>query len=66
VGAPYQVALAASQLESAVKAEALRFTGGGLAHEPYETRREKISATTTLDEPAIMDAIVVVLLATSS
>ena len=44
VGAPYQVALAASQLGSAVKAEALRFTGGGLAHEPYETRREKISA----------------------
>ena len=40
VGAPYQVALAASQLGSAVKAEALKLTGGGLAHEPYETRSE--------------------------
>ena len=64
MGAPYQVALVASQLGSAVKAEALRFTGGGLAHEPYETRREKIiiisaPSATTLDEPAIMDAIVV-------
>ena len=64
VGAPYQVALAASQLGSAVKAEALKLTGGGLAHEPYETRREKIviisaPSATTLDEPAIMGAIVV-------
>ena len=42
VGAPYQVALAASQLGSAVKAEALKFTGR--AHEPYVTRREKRSA----------------------
>jgi len=64
VGAPYQVALAASQLGSAVKAEALKLTGGGLAHEPYETRREEIviisaPSATTLDEPAIMDSIVV-------
>jgi hypothetical protein len=64
VGAPYQVALAASQLGSVVKADVLKFTG--LAHEPYETRREKTSApkaTRTLDEAIIVDAI---LLATSS
>jgi len=60
VGAPYQVALAASQLGSAVRAEALKFTGGDLAHEPYETRREKIMIVSArMDEPAIMDAIVV-------
>ena len=42
VGAPYQVALAASQLGSAVKSEALKLTG--LAQEPYVTRKEKKSA----------------------
>jgi hypothetical protein len=42
VGAPYQVALAASQLGSAVKAEALKLTGR--AHEPYVTRSENISS----------------------
>uniref|UniRef100_A0A0A9FQ38 Uncharacterized protein n=1 Tax=Arundo donax TaxID=35708 RepID=A0A0A9FQ38_ARUDO len=45
VGSPYQVALAASQLGSAVKSEALKFTG--LAHEPYVTRREKRAASAT-------------------
>jgi len=52
VGAPYQVALAASQLGSAVKSEAVKLAG--VAHEPYVTRREKmsapISAATTLEK----------------
>ena len=54
VGAPYQVALAASQLGSAVKSEAVKLTAG-LAHEPYVTRREKTSApsASTLEEDAI-------------
>jgi hypothetical protein len=56
VGAPYQVALAASQLGSAVKSEAVKLTG--LAHEAYVTRKEKMSApsASTLEEE--MDAIV--------
>jgi hypothetical protein len=54
VGAPYQVALAASQLGSAVKSEALKFAG--LAHEPYVTRSDKVSAASaaTLVENAIL------------
>jgi hypothetical protein len=50
VGAPYQVALAASQSGSAVKSEALKLTG--LAHELHVARREKMSApsATTVEE----------------
>ena len=50
MGAPYQVALAASQSGSAVKSEALKLTG--LAHEPHVARSEKRSApsATTVEE----------------
>ena len=55
VGAPYQVALAASQLGSVVKSEALKLTG--LAHEPHVARSKKRSApsaTTVEDKVAII------------
>lgn len=58
LGAPYQVALAASQLGSAVKSAAVKLTG--LAHEPQVTRREKMSAPSaiTMEEEEEEDAIV--------
>jgi hypothetical protein len=56
VGAPYQVALAASQLGSAVKSEAVKLAG--LAHEPYVTRREKMSAPSASTLEKEEDAIV--------
>jgi len=52
VGAPYQVALAASQLGSVVKSEALKLTG--LAHEPHVARSKKRSATTVEGKVAII------------
>ena len=56
VGAPYQVALAASQLGSAVKSETLKLAG--IAHEPHVARSKKrsapsASATTVEDKVAI-------------
>jgi hypothetical protein len=54
VGAPYQVALAASQPGSAVRSEALKLTG--LAHEPHVTRSKKRgapSATTTVEDKVV-------------
>jgi hypothetical protein len=64
VGAPYQVARAASQLGSAVKSEALKLAG--LAHEPHVTRSKKrsaASATTVEEEEEEVAAIVVQYLA---
>jgi hypothetical protein len=52
------VALAASQLGSAVKSEALKLTGR--AQEPYVTRKEKIAANATAFEEKVVAIFVLV------